>query len=168
MSNAEQFDIYLWVLFAFGLGGVVGLEREIRGHEAGIRTSALVCAGAALFALMGRELGDDRVAAAVVQGVGFLGAGLVFQRGHSVRGITTAATIWVLAAVGIVVAQELWIVAILVTGTLIVVLELAPVSDWVLRKAARKGAVHNQELLQDEHIAELVGEAQGEDEKRDG
>lgn len=90
MSNADQFEIYLWVLFAFGIGAVVGLEREIRGHEAGIRTNGLVCAGAATFGLIGRDIGEDRVAAAVVQGVGFLGAGLVFQRGHSVRGVTTA------------------------------------------------------------------------------
>mgnify|MGYP001328115208 CR=1 FL=1 len=151
MSNADQFEIYLWVLFAFGLGAVVGLEREIRGHEAGIRTNALVCAGAATFSLIGREIGEDRVAAAVVQGIGFLGAGLVFQRGHSVRGVTTAATIWVMAAVGVVVSQEMWLTAILVVITILVVLELAPVSDWVLRKSAREGAVHTDAVVADEH-----------------
>ncbi len=151
MSNAEQVDIYLWVLFAFGLGAVVGLEREIRGHEAGIRTNGLVCGGAAIFGLIGREIGEDRVAAAVVQGIGFLGAGLVFQRGHSVRGVTTAATIWVMAAVGLVVSQELWLTAILVTLTLLVVLELAPASDWVLRQSAERGLVHTAAVVKDEH-----------------
>ena len=58
MSNADQVEVYLWVLFAFGLGAVVGLEREIRGHEAGIRTNALVCAGAATFSLIGRDIGE--------------------------------------------------------------------------------------------------------------
>lgn len=151
MTTADQFEVYLWVLFAFGLGALVGLEREIRGHEAGIRTNGLVCAGAATFALIGRDIGEDRVAAAVVQGVGFLGAGLVFQRGHSVRGVTTAATIWVMAAVGVVVSQEMWLTAILVVVTVIVVLELAPVSDWVLKRSAREGATHTDAVIVDEH-----------------
>ncbi|HMO54189.1 MAG TPA: MgtC/SapB family protein [Tepidiformaceae bacterium] len=150
MSVGEQTEIYLWILFAFALGALVGLEREYRGHEAGIRTSALVCGGAAAFALIGRQIGEDRVAAAVVQGVGFLGAGLVFQRGHSVRGVTTAATIWVLAAVGVVVSQELWFTAILVVATLIVLLELAPVSNWVLRSSIKRGSVHTASVFLDQ------------------
>lgn len=150
MSTGDQFEIYLWILYAFGLGALVGLEREFRGHEAGIRTNALVCAGAATFGLIGREIGEDRVAAAVVQGIGFLGAGLVFQRGRSVRGVTTAATIWVMAAVGIVVSQEIWLTALLISGTVLVMLELAPVSDWVLRSSAKQGTVHNADVVADE------------------
>lgn len=150
VSTGDQFEIYLWILFAVGLGAVVGLEREFRGHEAGIRTNALVCAGAATFGLVGREIGEDRVAAAVVQGVGFLGAGLVFQRGSSVRGVTTAATIWVMAAIGVVISQEMWLTALLITATVLIMLELAPVSDWVLRTSAKEGTIHNPDVLADE------------------
>ena len=62
MSNAGQFHLYLWLLLAAGLGAVVGLEREYRGHEAGMRTTALVCSGAALFGLISRDFGDTRIA----------------------------------------------------------------------------------------------------------
>lgn len=163
MSNETQFELYLWVLYAFGLGAVVGLEREIRGHEAGIRTNALVCAGAALFGILGHEIGEDRIQAAVVQGIGFLGAGLMFQREHSVRGVTTAATIWVLAAVGVIVAQEWWLTALLVTISIVIILELAPFSDWVLRRSAEEGAVRTDAVLDDDRLAEeLEGDANGE------
>jgi putative Mg2+ transporter-C (MgtC) family protein len=120
-------------MLALLLGGLVGAEREYRGHEAGIRTTALVCAGATMFTQVSVIFGDSRLAAGVVQGVGFLGAGLIFQRRQNVHGITTAATIWVMAAVGVVAGERLWLTAILVTVTVLVVLELAPVSDWVLR-----------------------------------
>jgi len=143
MSERDQIDLYLWVLYALGLGAAVGLEREIRGHEAGIRTTAIVCAGAALFGQISSSFGDTRIAAGVVQGIGFLGAGLVFQRGTSVKGVTTAATVWVMAAVGLVVASELWIVALLSTLTIIFVLELAPISDRIVARSRRKRQTHD-------------------------
>lgn len=142
MSERDQFDLFLWILYAMGLGAAVGLEREFRGHEAGIRTTALVCAGAAVFGQVSAEYGDSRIAAGVVQGIGFLGAGLVFQRGSNITGITTAATIWVMAGVGLVVSAELWLLPLLLTATIIVVLELAPVSDMVLKTSREKGQVH--------------------------
>ncbi|WP_322796141.1 MgtC/SapB family protein [Tepidiforma sp.] len=140
MSAADQVELYLRVLLAFALGGAVGLEREYRGHEAGIRTNALVCAGAAMFGSISLLLGDDRVAAAVVQGIGFLGAGIVFQRQGTVRGVTTAATVWVMTAIGLAVASRLYLLAVLVAATTIVLLELAPASDWVLRTGRRRRA----------------------------
>jgi|SoiMethySBSTD1v2_1073268.scaffolds.fasta_scaffold1510098_2 putative Mg2+ transporter-C (MgtC) family protein len=142
MSTADQLDLFLWVLLALGLGGLVGLEREIRGHEAGVRTNALVCAGAAIFGQVSLALGDTRIAAGVVQGIGFLGAGLVFQRGNNVHGITTAATIWVMAAIGLLIGGEIWLLPILLTVTLIVVLEAAPGSDAILRFSRRRGLAH--------------------------
>ncbi len=141
MSAASQVEVFLWALLALGLGAVVGLEREARGHEAGLRTNALVCCGAAIFGLISNELGDTRIAANIVQGIGFLGAGLVIQRGHVVRGVTSAATIWVLAAVGLLVANKLWLTAVLSTAVVVVLLELAPFSDRVLRwSRAREAA----------------------------
>ncbi|MCZ2109957.1 MAG: MgtC/SapB family protein [Dehalococcoidia bacterium] len=132
MDTFEQLQSYFWVLLALGLGGLVGLEREFRGHEAGIRTTALVCAGAALFSLASAHLGETRISAGVVQGIGFLGAGLVFQRGDGVKGVTTAATIWVMASVGLLVGYHLWLTAVLSSATFVVLLEMAPISDWVL------------------------------------
>lgn len=144
MSNADQFELFLWALFALGLGAVVGLEREVRGHEAGFRTNALVCGGAAIFGLVSNELGDTRIAANIVQGIGFLGAGLVIQRGHMVRGVTSAATIWVMAAVGLLVANRLWLTGVLASATVVAVLELAPLSDRVFRWSHKQGAAHRE------------------------
>lgn len=138
MSERDQVELFFWVLYALGLGAAVGLEREIRGHEAGIRTTAIVCGGAALFGQISSSFGDTRIAAGVVQGIGFLGAGLVFQRGTSVKGVTTAATVWVMAAVGLVVASELWVLALLSTATIILVLELAPVSERLVAPSRKK------------------------------
>ena len=131
VSNGDQFQVFFWVLLAFGLGAAVGLEREYRGHEAGVRTNALVCAGAARFAQVSYIFGDDRIASNIVQGVGFLGAGIVFQRGSNIKGITTAATIWVIAAVGLMVGTHAWLTALLTSAAIVAVLELSPVSDFV-------------------------------------
>ncbi len=133
LSNADQFEVFSHLMLALVLGALIGVEREYRGHEAGVRTSALVCLGAALFGHTSLLYGDSRVAAGVVQGIGFLGAGLIFQRGTDVRGVTTAATIWVLAGIGFAVAEDLWLTSVLVTLTVIVLLELAPVSDAIYR-----------------------------------
>jgi putative Mg2+ transporter-C (MgtC) family protein len=129
----DQVDVYLRLLLALGLGAAVGLEREFRGHEAGLRTTALVVLGAAIFGEASSLYGDSRIAAGVVQGIGFLGAGLIFQRGASVRNATTATTMWAMAGVGLAVAEDFWLVAILVTATVIVLLELAPLSDLIYR-----------------------------------
>jgi putative Mg2+ transporter-C (MgtC) family protein len=138
MSAHNQLQLFLWFLLASGLGAGIGFQREARGHEAGIRTSALVCGGAAMFGLLSHQYGDSRVAQGVVQGIGFLGAGLVFQRGESVRGVTTAATIWVIAAIGLLVSEKFWLMAILATVTVIIALEAAPLSDRVYA-LSRKG-----------------------------
>lgn len=143
MSNGDQFEVFVHLLAALALGAAIGIEREYRGHEAGIRTSALVCAGAALFGETSLLYGDSRVAAGVVQGIGFLGAGLIFQRGHDVRGVTTAATVWVLAGIGLAVAEDMWLTAALITATVVVLLELSPLSDAIYRLGiARRGDLH--------------------------
>jgi len=141
MSNADQFELFSRLLLALALGLAVGFEREYRGHEAGVRTSGLVCLGAATFGEISDLLGSDRVAAGVVQGIGFLGAGLIFQRGEGISGVTTAATVWVLAGVGLLVAFDLWLVALLMTGLILVLLELSPLSDWVYRTGRRRAGM---------------------------
>lgn len=117
------------LVLAAVVGGFVGLERELRGYPAGIRTLALVAIGAALFTQISQLLGgNDRVAAQVVAGIGFIGAGLIFREGYTVRGITTAATIWAVAALGMAIGVELYIVAIAGAVLLFVVLEARPLT----------------------------------------
>ncbi len=137
MSAAEQLELFGRVLLALLLGALIGFEREFRGHEAGIRTNSLVCGASALFGSLSAVYGDDRLAAAVVQGIGFLGAGIVLHRHGAVRGVTTAATVWMTAALGLAVAGSLYLLASLATVVVVVLLELSPVTDRLL--AARLG-----------------------------
>lgn len=111
---------------AFVLSSLIGLERALRGRDAGLRTYALVGVGSALFLLVGKYgfqdalvtnrvvLDPSRVAAQVVTGVGFLGAALIFKRNETVRGLTTAATVWVTAAVGMACGAGLPVLAVAV------------------------------------------------------
>jgi putative Mg2+ transporter-C (MgtC) family protein len=110
------------------LGAFVGIEREIRGYPAGVRTIALVALGSALFTEVSSLTGEeDRIAAGIVTGIGFLGAGVIFREGYTVRGITTAATIWSAAAVGMAVGRELYLAAGLGSLLIFVLLEARPV-----------------------------------------
>lgn len=96
-----------YLMMALLMGSVVGYERERAGKEAGMRTQALVCMGAALFTIIS-EIGfpgsdPARVAAQIIPGIGFIGAGLILRRHGEVRGLTTAAALWVTAAVGMAI-----------------------------------------------------------------
>ena len=114
VSTGDQLEILGRLVLAGLLGGFIGLEREVRGYPAGIRTLALVALGACLFTDISSLLGgDDRVAAQIVTGIGFLGAGVIFREGYTVRGITTAATIWSAAAMGMAIGIELYVVGYL-------------------------------------------------------
>jgi len=98
-------DFWVTVGVAVLCGGIVGLERQLRGKPAGVRTSILVCLGTSIFIHLGASLSDSgadpsRVLGQLVTGVGFLGAGVMFSREGVVTGVTTAAVIWVLAAIG--------------------------------------------------------------------
>jgi putative Mg2+ transporter-C (MgtC) family protein len=95
------------ILVAAGIGGAIGFEREYRGQPAGFRTHILVAVGSSLFTLVGvvanagnPGVDPTRIAAQVVTGIGFLGAGAIIHQGVNVRGLTTAATLWVTAAIG--------------------------------------------------------------------
>jgi putative Mg2+ transporter-C (MgtC) family protein len=123
---------------AAGLGGLIGLERELRDREAGFRTHILVCLGSALFTIVSAygfrgflTSGDQviradptRIAAQIVTGIGFLGAGAIIRQGFSVRGLTTAATLWVSAAIGIAAGAGYYSGAVI--GTAITLLALWP------------------------------------------
>ena len=92
------------------IGSFIGLEREINGKVAGFRTMALICVGSAILTMISIQIGadgsKDRIAANILTGIGFIGAGVVFKDGLNVSGITTAATIWMTAALGMCVGCE--------------------------------------------------------------
>jgi putative Mg2+ transporter-C (MgtC) family protein len=107
------------LLMACVMGAVVGLERESRHKASGLRTNMLICMGAALFTMMSEVLAGDgnpnkgQVASNIVQGIGFLGAGLILHAGNRVLGLTSAATVWVVAAVGMACGAGLYLVALI-------------------------------------------------------
>lgn len=130
LNPGSEWAIVGRLALAAVLGALIGLEREYRGYPAGVRTMALVCMGSALFASSTSLFGGDpsRVAAQIVSGIGFLGAGLIFREGFSVKGVTTAATIWTCAAVGIAVGAQVYIVATFAALFAVILLELRVVT----------------------------------------
>ncbi len=150
MGVEEQLEIIGRLAMAAALGGLIGLERELRGYPAGIRTMALITIGAALFTDVSQLLGgDDRIAAGIVTGIGFLGAGVIFREGYTVRGITTAATIWASAAIGMAIGRELYLVAGLGTVLVFIVLEARPFTRRVDEAIRRRTRELSEEL---EHL----------------
>ena len=139
IDATTQWEIVGRIALAAFLGAVIGLEREYRGYPAGVRTMALVCMGSALFADMSRLYGgEDRIAAQIVSGIGFLGAGLIFREGYSVKGVTTAATIWAVAAVGLAIGAEGYIIAVFGAIFSVILLELRVVTKNI-RPSTRNG-----------------------------
>jgi putative Mg2+ transporter-C (MgtC) family protein len=137
-------EFALRLLLAAGLGAAIGIEREIHHKPAGLRTNILIALGAALFTVVSLDIGTraggsaDRIAAQVVTGIGFLGAGAILRDGGSVHGMTTAATIWVNAAVGIAVGAGDYAMATVATVVTLIVLALLPPIE---RFFARRGGV---------------------------
>lgn len=126
------------LVLAAVLGGVIGLERTIHRKPAGIRTNMFICVGAAMFTILSDVIPDPsvgdrtRLASNIVQGVGFLGAGAILHDKGSVSGLTTAATIWVVASIGIAAGASHYLLAIF--ATIIILLSLN-VLGWIEAKA---------------------------------
>jgi putative Mg2+ transporter-C (MgtC) family protein len=115
------------ILLAVGCGAAIGLERQLKHKPAGLRTNILICLGAAVFTIISERMagGQDsitRIAAQIVTGVGFLGAGAVIQDRGGIHGLTTAATIWLVASIGMACGAGLYSLAIITTVLAIVVL----------------------------------------------
>jgi putative Mg2+ transporter-C (MgtC) family protein len=126
--GVAELELFGKILIAGLLGFIVGLERELMGSAAGDRTFSLVAIGSALFTVLaldvfGAPSGNDpgRVAANILTGVGFLGGGMILKEGGAVRGLTTAAGLWAVAAVGMAVGTERYILAILTTALIMLV-----------------------------------------------
>jgi len=109
-------EVLLRLFVAAALGGAIGLERELRERQAGLRTHLVVSVGSALFTLVsaygfsnfGARVDPTRIAAQIVTGIGFLGAGAIIRQGLSVRGLTTAASLWLVAAIGMAAGAGYW------------------------------------------------------------
>lgn len=128
-------------------GGIVGLERQVRGKPAGVRTSILVCLGTSVFIHLGSAISGDgsdptRVLGQLVTGIGFLGAGVMFARQGVVTGVTTAAVIWVLAAIGVAIGLGRYDGALalaVITVTVLVGIELLESSvKWLTHGVHRR------------------------------
>jgi putative Mg2+ transporter-C (MgtC) family protein len=156
VSTGDQLAIVGRLALAGLLGAIMGLERELRGHPAGIRTMSMVTLGACLFTDVSQLIGaGDRIAAQIVTGIGFLGAGVIFREETGIKGITTAATVWATAAVGMAIGRELYVAGILGAVIIFALLWSRPLThrieeliqplDERLRRELKDAGVANEE-----------------------
>lgn len=145
MHSVSDIELVLRLLLAALLGALIGLEREVRQKSAGLRTNTLIAVGAALFTIMSIELAEGtpgadqtRITAQIVTGIGFLGAGAIMKTGSHVQGLTTAATVWVNAAIGVAAGGGRYLVAIAATAiTFLVLLALSGLENVIERLSSR-------------------------------
>ena len=129
MNFAEEDIVRLGV--ALVIGGLIGVEREYHGKAAGLRTMIMICVGSALFTMISGRIGGsgDRIAANIVNGIGFLGAGIIFREDNRVKGLTTAATVWAVSALGMCVGGGHYDIAIIgfvfILGSLLLLVKFA-------------------------------------------
>ena len=141
MTAPTDWEFLLRVALATGCGALIGLERQYRSRTAGLRTQALVAAGAAAFVLVGEQTGTAiaplQITAYVVSGVGFLGGGVILRQGFTVQGLNTAATLWCSAAVGCQAATGHTVPALTITAMVLAIhLFLRPIGRLVDRAPA--------------------------------
>jgi putative Mg2+ transporter-C (MgtC) family protein len=136
-------EVLLRLFVAAALGGAIGLERELRERQAGLRTHLVVSVGSALFTLVsaygfadfGSRVDPTRIAAQIVSGIGFLGAGAIIRQGLSVRGLTTAASLWLVAAIGMAAGAGYWEGAVVATAGALIT--LGPLRVFAFRFLSR-------------------------------
>jgi putative Mg2+ transporter-C (MgtC) family protein len=151
MDISVELIIVSKLIVSFLLGAFIGLDRETHGRDAGIRTYAAVCIGATLFTAVANHLVDDvsaasRVIANIVTGVGFLGAGIIYRNSSAgtSHGLTTAATVWCTAAVGVAVGLNMFIIAVAGSIALYFLLSLHH-QKWYVRWKQKMLSKHNDE-----------------------
>lgn len=147
--DVAEWEVAVRLGLACVLGGLLGIERETQGREAGLRTHMLLSLGAAVFALASVtgfnafvegdssniRVDPGRIASYVAAGVGFIGGGAILKRDDRVRGLTTAASLWVAAAIGVTCGLGLWLVPLVAVGFALVSLAvLRPLSQWLDRR----------------------------------
>lgn len=152
-----MWEIVLRVGLAVIAGGIIGIERELQVQPAGLRTHVLVALGACTFTLggvVGHAVDPTRLAASVATGIGFLGAGVILHDRLHVKGLTTAASLWVAAALGVAAGLGAYVVGAAVTAASVVVLVLArPIGGWLTRGR------HRQDLAVDLAAGVAIGPA---------
>lgn len=137
MRSLGYLDVFLRLGAAVLAGAVIGFDREVRNKPAGLRTMALVALGSAVFVVATASAATvdstSRVIQGVITGVGFLGAGSIIRgrTEESVRGLTTAASIWLAAAVGVACGLGLWMVVVISSGFGLLILVLEPIDRWI-------------------------------------
>jgi putative Mg2+ transporter-C (MgtC) family protein len=169
-------EVALRLVVAAALTGAVGLERELRERAAGLRTHIMVGVGSALFTLVSAygfnsflESGANvvradpsRIAAQIVTGIGFLGAGAILRQGLSIRGLTTAAGLWVAAAIGMAVGAGYYSAALLGTGVVLVGLgPLRMAEDWVMARRKREAGSLEIDLRPEQPLAPVLAILEG-------
>ncbi len=126
-----QEEYIIRILLAAAVGGAIGLEREYRDKSAGFRTMILIATGSAFFTILSDVMGESiqdnaRIAAAVVSGIGFLGAGVILKDGDTIKGMTTAASIWLVSSLGMGMALGLYELVGIITAVILFVLWILP------------------------------------------
>lgn len=156
--QALRWDIAAQITLAALLGAIIGLEREWTGHLAGLRTCTLVSVGSCLFTVLsidgfpvhGTSQDTARVAAQIVNGIGFLGAGALFRTTSKVKGVTTAATIWLVAALGMAAGAGMIFLAVVTTVlALVVLVGLKRLDDLASRRQLKRKARGQQPAVPD-------------------
>ena len=138
-SKMFEIDFVYNDLLKIGLavlcGSIIGFEREYKNKSAGLRTMVLICLGATVFTMVSQKIGggsDDRIAANIITGIGFIGAGVIFKDGLSVKGLTTASVIWIVASLGMVIGIADFSLAIILTVVIIAVLSVFSLLESVM------------------------------------
>jgi putative Mg2+ transporter-C (MgtC) family protein len=135
MDLTIYFEEAAQVSAAFIIGAIIGIEREFRSKPAGFRTMILICVGSCLYTILSKEsntVSPDRIASNIVTGIGFIGAGVIFKEGITVNGLTTAALIWVTAALGMAIGYHHYSLAIVVSIMVVITLfVLEPVQRFI-------------------------------------
>lgn len=143
VARELRLELLLQLVLAVFLGGAIGLERELRGKPAGLRTNVLICIGATMFTVLSRHISADRgdpgrIAAQILTGIGFIGAGTILHLRGSVTGLTSAATIWVVTAIGMAVGSSAYVEAVGATGLVgLVLVGLGKAEDFLATKGTR-------------------------------
>ena len=141
-----EMDIELLMRFFLAAvwGGLVGAEREYHGKSAGFRTMIMISVGACFFTLLSGWIGGadstDRIAANIVTGIGFLGAGVIFRGDHKINGITTAATIWAVAAVGMGIGGGYYFAAGIASLAILFILAILPFFEKLIDRIQNKSS----------------------------
>src|SRR5215218_3799686 len=136
MNTLPSFEeLLLRLMLVIVTSGLIGMEREYRSKSAGFRTMILICLGSFLFTTFSKFMSDispDRIASNIVTGIGFLGAGVIFKSDNRVNGITTAATIWAVAALGMGIADGAYVLVLIATAIVLAALFLLTrLEDWI-------------------------------------